>query len=45
MCAMICIKSDLALEAEFLASLVHPNIIKLRGISYNGAAGFEQGPG
>ena len=36
--------SDLALEAEFLASLVHPNIIKLRGISHGGATGFHNGP-
>ena len=37
-------ESDLALEAELLSSLVHPNIIKLRGISYGGAYGFEHGP-
>ena len=36
--------SDLALEAELLASLVHPNIIKLRGISHGGAEAFENGP-
>ena len=36
--------SDLALEAEFLASLQHPNIIKLRGIVYSGADGFSDGP-
>ncbi|KAL7533608.1 hypothetical protein ACHAXR_009364, partial [Thalassiosira sp. AJA248-18] len=36
--------SDLALEAEFLANLSHPNIIKLRGISFAGAKGFENGP-
>ncbi|KAL7539019.1 hypothetical protein ACHAXR_008973 [Thalassiosira sp. AJA248-18] len=36
--------SDLALEAEFLANLSHPNIIKLRGISFAGAQGFENGP-
>jgi hypothetical protein len=37
-------QSDLALEGELLSSLVHPNIIKLRGISYGAAAGFEKGP-
>ena len=37
-------KSNLALEGELLSSLVHPNIIKLRGISYGGATGFEKGP-
>ena len=37
-------RSDLALEAEFLASLQHPNIIKLRGISSHGPAGFGEGP-
>ncbi len=37
-------ESDLALEAELLSSLAHPNIIKLRGISYGGAYGFEHGP-
>ena len=37
-------RSDLALEAELLASLVHPNIIKLRGISHGGAEAFENGP-
>jgi hypothetical protein len=37
-------QSDLALEAEFLASLVHPNIIKLRGISHGGATSFHNGP-
>ncbi|KAL9185557.1 hypothetical protein ACHAXT_003334 [Thalassiosira profunda] len=36
--------SDLALEAQFLSSLQHPNIIKLRGISSSGAAGFADGP-
>mmetsp|Transcript_21342 Transcript_21342/g.46350 ORF Transcript_21342/g.46350 Transcript_21342/m.46350 type:complete len:645 (+) Transcript_21342:74-2008(+) len=35
---------DLALEAEFLKCLVHPNIIKLRGLSAAGAGGFAQGP-
>ena len=28
-----------------LASLQHPNIIKLRGISHGGAMGFADGPG
>ena len=37
-------QSDIALEGELLSSLVHPNIIKLRGISYGGATGFEKGP-
>lgn len=36
--------SDLAMEAEFLSSLQHPNIIKLRGISFAGPKGFQQGP-
>lgn len=41
--------SDLTFEAEVLASLNHPNIIKLRGTSMDGAitascAGFSQGP-
>ena len=36
--------SDLALEAEFLASLQHPNIIKLRGVSSSAAEGFVDGP-
>jgi serine/threonine protein kinase len=36
--------SDLAMEAEFLSSLRHPNIIKLRGISFQGPKGFQQGP-
>jgi hypothetical protein len=36
--------SDLVQEAEFLNSLIHPNIIKLRGISLSGAEGFSQGP-
>ena len=36
--------SDLVLEAELLASLSHPNIIKLRGITYSGSAGFADGP-
>ena len=34
----------MALEAEMLASLNHPNIIKLRGITHSGAAGFSKGP-
>jgi len=36
--------SDLALEAEFLASLNHPHIMKLRGLAFNGTSGFETGP-
>jgi len=36
--------SDLALEAEFLASLSHPHIMKLRGLAFNGTSGFETGP-
>lgn len=36
--------SDIAMEAEFLSSLQHPNIIKLRGISFAGPKGFQQGP-
>ncbi|KAL7540520.1 hypothetical protein ACHAXR_010185, partial [Thalassiosira sp. AJA248-18] len=36
--------SDMALEAEILASLQHPNIIKIRGISCSGATGFANGP-
>ena len=35
--------SDLALEAEFLSVCQHPNIIKLRGVSFSGAGGFVQG--
>lgn len=35
---------DLACEAEFLSALSHPNIIKLRGITYSGCSGFGQGP-
>ena len=38
------IVSDLALEAEFLASLSHPHIMKLRGVAFNGTSGFENGP-
>ena len=34
---------DLAMEAEFLSSLQHPNIIKLRGVSFDGAGGFARG--
>ena len=34
----------MALEAELLASLQHPNIIKLRGITFAGALGFADGP-
>lgn len=36
--------SDLAMEAQFLASIDHPNIIKLRGITYSGVSGFTNGP-
>lgn len=35
---------DLAVEAEFLSSLIHPNIMKLRGITHSGCSGFGQGP-
>ncbi len=35
--------SDLALEAELLARLQHPHIIKIRGITHSGPAGFAQG--
>jgi serine/threonine protein kinase len=35
---------DLVQEAEFLAALQHPNIIKLRGVSYLGSSGLRQGP-
>ncbi|KAL7534758.1 hypothetical protein ACHAWF_004941, partial [Thalassiosira exigua] len=36
--------SDLAVEAEFLENLNHPNIIKLRGLPQSGAFGFANGP-
>lgn len=36
--------SDLVMEAEFLSSLQHPNIIKLRGVSFDGPEGFQHGP-
>jgi serine/threonine protein kinase len=36
--------SDIVQEAEFLAVLQHPNIIKLRGISHLDSKGFNQGP-
>lgn len=36
--------SDLALETEFLASLNHPHIMKLRGLAFSGTSGFETGP-
>ena len=36
--------SDLVQEAEFLSTLQHPNIIKLRGIALDDYLGFEQGP-
>ena len=32
--------SDLVLEKEFLSSLVHPHIIKLRGVTRMGPTGF-----
>eukprot|EP00581_Thalassiosira_minuscula_P028016 CAMPEP_0183751474 /NCGR_PEP_ID=MMETSP0739-20130205/1755_1 /TAXON_ID=385413 /ORGANISM="Thalassiosira miniscula, Strain CCMP1093" /LENGTH=462 /DNA_ID=CAMNT_0025987703 /DNA_START=32 /DNA_END=1417 /DNA_ORIENTATION=- len=35
---------DLALEAEFLAKLNHPNIIKLRGLALSGVSGYANGP-
>jgi serine/threonine protein kinase len=35
--------ADLVLEAEFLARIDHPNIIKLRGWSAEGIAGFGDG--
>jgi len=33
--------ADLAVEVEFLSKLVHPNIIKLRGVSASGLDGFD----
>lgn len=36
--------SDLVQEAEFLSTLQHPNIIKLRGTALDDYLGFEQGP-
>ena len=43
-CPLIQMKnSDIALEAEFLASLNHPHIIKLRGMTHSKAAGFANG--
>jgi len=35
---------DLTLEAEILSNLAHPNIIKLRGMTHSGVAGFANGP-
>lgn len=35
--------SELACEAHMLASLDHPNILKIRGWSHNGIASFEDG--
>mmetsp|Transcript_45767 Transcript_45767/g.96048 ORF Transcript_45767/g.96048 Transcript_45767/m.96048 type:complete len:499 (+) Transcript_45767:286-1782(+) len=35
---------DLAQEAEFLANLKHPNIIKLRGLAMSGVSGYANGP-
>ncbi len=34
----------MVLEAEFLAVLNHPNIVRLRALTLSGAAGFEDGP-
>ncbi|KAL7547575.1 hypothetical protein ACHAWF_010868 [Thalassiosira exigua] len=36
--------SDLAQEAQFLGSLQHPHVIKLRGASRAGPGGFAAGP-
>ena len=36
--------SDISKEASFLSVLQHPNIIKLRGISFQGSAAFQNGP-
>ena len=36
--------SDLAIEAEFLSSLQHPHVIKIRGIALSGTNGFARGP-
>ena len=39
------VKRDLVLEAEFLTSLRHPNVIKLRGIAHSGVEGIlSDGP-
>lgn len=35
--------ADLAIEAKFLSSLEHPNIIKIRGVTDGGVAGFSTG--
>lgn len=35
--------SELACEAHMLASFDHPNILKIRGWSYNGIASFSEG--
>jgi len=35
--------SELACEAHMLAAFDHPNILKIRGWSYNGIASFEEG--
>lgn len=32
------------MEAEFLSTLQHPHIIKIRGISMEGSGGFKDGP-
>lgn len=42
LCCISC-SSDLALEAELLTHLQHPHIIKIRGITYSGPAGFALG--
>eukprot|EP00581_Thalassiosira_minuscula_P009912 CAMPEP_0183709326 /NCGR_PEP_ID=MMETSP0737-20130205/5388_1 /TAXON_ID=385413 /ORGANISM="Thalassiosira miniscula, Strain CCMP1093" /LENGTH=460 /DNA_ID=CAMNT_0025937399 /DNA_START=260 /DNA_END=1642 /DNA_ORIENTATION=+ len=36
--------SDLCMEAEILSKLTHPNIIKIRGMTMSGSAGFADGP-
>ncbi|KAL7537231.1 hypothetical protein ACHAWF_005697 [Thalassiosira exigua] len=42
--AFVYAAGDLALEAECLANLNHPNITKLRGITHSGVNGFANGP-
>jgi len=42
--AYISAAGDLALEAELLANLNHPNILKLRGLVLSGPTGFTNGP-
>lgn len=36
--------TDLAIEAEFLSILSHPNIVRLRGLPCEGVDGFANGP-